>query len=123
MKKVKYYYSDALHIRTISVVTNAEGDVLYIPNAKPIKMKAVPRITVAAVWDTKTNKMYFGSSICAAKDNFKKSVGREIALKRANQFPQIEVQLTKTSGIRAVSKRYANELIKKHLSKYVRPEI
>ena len=49
MKKVKYYYSEAVHIRLMPVVTGTEGDPLYILGSKPVKVKAVPRITVATV--------------------------------------------------------------------------
>lgn len=32
MKKVKYYYSVPVHIRTMPVVTDANGNPVYIPN-------------------------------------------------------------------------------------------
>lgn len=123
MKKVKYYYSEAVHIRTMAVITDAEGNPLYIPDAKPVKVKTLPRITVAAIWDTNTNRMTFGSAICAPADTFKKSVGREVALKRATDFPEVTIQLTKKNRIREISKRYANQLISQHLHKYVRSEV
>lgn len=119
MKKVKYYYSEPVHLRTMNVLTDAEGNPIYIPDAKPVKVKSLPRITVAAVWDTKTDKMTFGSAICAPADVFKKSIGRDVALKRANEFPEVIVRLTKRNKIREISKRYANQLISQHLSKYV----
>ena len=123
MKKVKYYYSEPVHLRTMHVLTNAEGEPIYIPEAKPVKVKALPRITVAAVWDTKTDRMTFGSAICAPADVFKKSIGREVAYKRAMEFPEVTVQLTKRGKIRETSKRYANQLISQHLNKYVRTDI
>lgn len=49
MKKVKYYYSEPVHLRTMNVLTDAEGNPIYIPDAKPVKVKSLPRITVAAV--------------------------------------------------------------------------
>ena len=123
MKKVKYYYSEPVHLRTTYVITDAEGNPMYIPNCKPIKVKNLPRITVAAIWDTKDDKMTFGSAICSPSDNFKKSIGREVALKRASDFPEISVRLTKRNKIRDVSKRYARQLISKNLSKYVQSVI
>lgn len=123
MKKVKYYYSEAVHVRTMSVITDAEGNPMYIPDTKPFKVKNLPRITIAAIWDTKENKMTFGSAICAPSDVFKKSIGREVAFKRATEFPEIIVRLTKKNKIREVSKRYANQLISQHLHKYVRSEV
>lgn len=123
MKKVKYYYSEPVHLRIIPVITDAEGTPLYIPETKPLKVKNLPRITVATIWDTKTDEMWFGCSICAPADTFKKSIGREVALKRATEFPEIKVKLTKKGKIRDVSKKYANQLISDHLSKYVHTNI
>lgn len=123
MKKVKYYYSEPVHVRTIPVITDAEGTPIYIPDSKPLKVKTLPRVTVAAIWDTKTDTLTFASSICAPNDIFKKSVGREVALKRATDFPEVTVKIAKRNRIREVSKRYANELISQHLHKYVRINI
>lgn len=123
MQKVKFYYSKPVHMRTMQVITDAEGNPIFIPDSKPLKVKPLPRITVAAIWDTKTDKMYFGSAICSPKDAFKKSTGREVALKRATDFPEITVQLTKRNRIREISKRYANQLISQHFNKYVYSEI
>lgn len=123
MKKVKYYYSEPVHLRTMHVLTDAEGNPIYIPDAKPIKVRNLPRITVAAVWNTKTDEMTFGSAICAPADVFKKSVGRDVALKRAMEFPEVTIRLTKRSKIRDTSKRYANQLISQHLNKYVRTDL
>lgn len=123
MKKIKFYYSAPVHLRTMNVITDAEGNPMYIPDAKPLKVKPLPRITVAAIWDTKTDEMYFGSAICNPKDGFKKSVGREVSTKRAAEFPEITVKLTRRNRIRDISKRYANQLISQHLQKYVRAEV
>lgn len=123
MKKIKFYYSEPVHLRTMSVITDAEGTPLYIPDSKPIKVKNLPRITVAAIWDTKEDRMTFGSAICAPGDTFKKSIGREVATKRALDFPEITIRLTKRNRIREVSKRYAQQLISQHLNKYVRTDI
>lgn len=123
MKKVKYYYSEAVHLRTMSVVTDAEGNPMYIPDTKPVKVKSLPRVTVAVIWNTKDDTMTFGSAICAPNDTFKKSIGREVALKRATEFPEITIKLTKKNRIRETSKRYANQLISQHLHKYVRTDI
>ena len=123
MKKVKYYYSEAVHIRLMPVATDAEGDPLYILGSKPVKVKVIPRITVATVWDTKTDTMTFGTAICSPKDTFVKAVGRDIALKCATVKPEITVKLTKKNKVRETSKRYANQLISQHLEKYVFTEV
>ena len=94
MKKIKYYYSEAIHVRLMPVATDAEGEPLYILKNKTVKVKNIPRDTVAAIWDTKTDTMTFGTAICAPKDTFKKSVGREIALKCATVKPEIIISIT-----------------------------
>jgi len=123
MKKVKYYYSEPVHLRMLPVITGTQGDPLYIIETKTPVVKTLPRITVAAVLDDKEEVLTFGSAICAPGDTFKKSVGREVALKRAKGFPEITIRLTKRSKISEVSKRYANQLISQHLQKYVRADI
>jgi len=123
MKKIKYYYSEPVHIRTLNILTDAEGNPLYIPETKPVKVKVLPRITVAAVWDTKTDTMTFGSAVCAPADIFRKSVGRDVAYKRAISFPEVIIRVTKRNKVREASKRYANQLISQHLSKYVHTNI
>ena len=119
MKKIKFYYSDAVHVRMLPVITDAEGNVLYVTKGDCPAVKKIPRVTVAAILDTKTDIMTFGSAICAPADTFKKKIGREVATKRTTEFPEITVRLTKRNHIREVSKRYANQLIARHLNKYL----
>ena len=119
MKTVKYYYSAPVHIRHIPVLTDDEGNVMFVYDKVEPSVKRVPRITVASVYDPIENKMTFGAAVCSPKDTFKKSVGREIAEKRARQFPEITVVAIDRRKIREVSQRYANDLIERHLAKYV----
>lgn len=118
-KTVKYYYSAPVHIRRIPVLTDDEGKVLFVYDKVEPSVKRIPRITVASVYDPVNNRMTFGAAICSPKDTFKKSIGREIAEKRARQFPEITVVGIDRRKIRDVSTRYANDLIERHLSKYV----
>lgn len=120
MKTVKFYYSTAIHLRHVPVITDAEGKVMFIYDQIEPTVKVIPRITVASVYDPIANKMTFGAAICSPKDTFKKQIGREIAEKRARQFPEITICGIKRGKIREVSKKYANDLLHKHLSKYVR---
>ena len=118
-KTVKYYYSAPVHIRRIPVLTDDEGKVLFVYDKVEPSVKRIPRITVASVYDPVNNRMTFGTAICSPKDTFKKSIGREIAEKRARQFPEITVVGIDRRKIRDVSTSYANDLIERHLSKYV----
>ena len=123
MKTVKYYYSAPVHVRHIPVLTDDEGNVLFVYDKVEPMVKRVPRITVASVYDPVENKMTFGAAVCSPKDTFKKSIGREIAEKRARQFPEITIVGINRRKIREVSKRYSNDLIERHLAKYVRFEV
>ena len=76
MKTVKYYYSAPVHIRRIPVLTDDEGNVLFIYDKIEPSVKRVPRITVASVYDPIDNRMTFGAAICSPKDTFKKNIGR-----------------------------------------------
>lgn len=120
MKTVKYYYSAPVHIRHIPVLTDDEGKVLFVYDKVEPSVKRVPRITIASVYDPVKNQMTFGAAICSPKDVFKKETGREIAEKRARKFPEITICNIKRGKIREVSKRYANDLIEKHLSGFVK---
>lgn len=119
MKTVKYYYSAPVHIRHIPVLTDDEGNVLFVYDKVEPSVKRIVRITVASVYDPVENKMTFGVAVCSPKDVFKKSIGREIAERRARQSPEITVVAINRKKLREVSKRYANDLIERHLSKHV----
>ena len=121
MKTVKYYYSKPVHVRTIPVMTDAQGQPLYIFNDKSISqvIRTVPRITVASIYDPITNTMAFGVAVCSPKDVFKKSIGRKLAEDRARIKPAVKIAGIKPGRIRSVSKRYANELIGSYISKDV----
>jgi len=121
MKKVKFYYSEATHLAYIPVLTDGKGEAMFILGKKMAKIKKIPRVTVASVYDPKTNTMTFGTAICSTKDLFKKSIGREIAEKRARQFPEITIVGIDPRKLGKVSKRHANDLIEKHLSKWYVP--
>ena len=123
MKTVKYYYSKPVHLRRIPVLTDDEGNVLFVYDRIEPKVKRIPRITVASVYDPNTNTMTFGAAVCSVKDTFSKKIGRELAEKRARQFPETVIRAIKRGKIREVSRRYANDLIAKHLSKYVHVDV
>lgn len=123
MKKVKYYYSNAVHVRLLPIFTDAEGQPLFIPESKPIKRKALPRVTVSAVLDSETDTLSFGVAVCSPKDLFKKSIGRELSYKRAIESPECVVRLVKKNRTREISKKYANQLINQYLGKYVQSDV
>lgn len=119
MKTVKYYYSKPVHLRRLPVLTDDEGNVLFVYDKVDPTVKKIPRITVASVYDPLSNTMTFGVATCSPKDMFSKKVGRELAETRAVEHPEVTVKAIRRGKVREVSTRYANELIERHLSKYV----
>ena len=121
MKTVKYYYSKPVHVRTIPVMTDAQGVPLYIFRDESISrvVRTVPRVTVASIYDPIANTMVFGVAVCSPKDVFKKAIGRKLAEDRARIKPAAKVVGIKPGRVRSVSKRYANELIASYLAKDV----
>jgi hypothetical protein len=124
MKTTKFYYSKPVHVRLIPVMTDAQGEPLYIFRDESITkiVRTVPRVTVASVYDPEKNVMSFGVAVCSPKDIFKKSIGRELALERAKTKP-VAVVSPRRGRIRSVSKRYANEIMSSALSKDVQFEL
>lgn len=120
MKTTKYYYSKPVHIRTTQIMTDAQGEALYLYPSVSQVVRTLPRVTVAAVYDPKENSMCFGMAVCSPKDVFKKSIGRKLAEDRARIKPNVRVVNIKRGCIRSVSKKYANQLISDYLTKDVR---
>lgn len=120
MKTVKFYYSKPVHVRLLPCVTDAQGEPLFLHEKMQSKiMRTLPRITVAAMYDSDTNSMAFGVAVCSPKDVFKKAIGRELAKNRAEVKPIVEVKAIRRGCVRSVSRRYANEIISSYLSKNV----
>ena len=120
MKTVKFYYSKPVHVRTVQIITDAQGEPMFIyPNTSQV-IKTLPRITVASVYDPKENTMSFGIAVCSPKDAFKKATGRKLAEDRGRIHPNIRVVNIKKGCIRSVSKKYANQLISDYITKDVR---
>ena len=118
MKVVKYYYSKCHYLSYCPIVTDANGEPLFIINNKSAKTKRLPRVTIASIYDTETNTMTFASATCSPKDVFSKRVGRQIAFNRAVSAPEVTVVGIDCRRIRETSKDNANKLIEKHLAKY-----
>lgn len=120
MKKVKFYYSAPVHIRHLPVLTNDNGDVLYVYEKTESESKRVPRVTVASCYDPETRTMTFGVAVCSVKDVFIKRIGRELAEKRAKESPKFSTVVVKRNKIREVSRNHAMSLISECLAKYIK---
>lgn len=119
MNKTKFYYSAPMQIRRVPVITDDNGEVLFVYDKVEAICKKLPRVTVASCYDPDTNTMRFGVAVCSTKDQFSKKVGRELAESRALKSPEMTICAIHRKKISKTSKKYASELIKKHMEKYV----
>lgn len=84
MRKPRYYYGPDISIKTVDML--AVNDNLLCEQ-RIIKTKHFPRITICGIYDDETETLSFGAAICSPKDRFVKSIGRDLAFKRANEEP------------------------------------
>lgn len=120
MKTTKYYYSKAVYKVTLDALTDASGNIVYVPDkANNSKPQRVHRVIVASVYNKKDNTLSFGIAVCSPKDKFSKFIGRKLSYSRALTNPQKKVKLKLRTDIRKMSVKYANELIDKYMDIYV----
>ena len=115
MKAVKYYYSEALQLRTLRVLTDAKGDVKIILPSVPEHIKDLPRVTVCSLYDSVENKVRYGVAVCSSKDHFSRKEARRISLERAKIKPSRIIILKKESNLGKISKRIVNEIFESKL--------
>ena len=109
MKKVRYYYSDDLRLGKVEVVLNNFGNPVALSDLiGPIKF--LPRNTICGIYDDEESTMTFGVARCASKDDFVKSVGREISLKRAETNPIRVVHIHPTQKVSDVFMEHALDI-------------
>ena len=121
--KIRFYYSPSLQVRRIPVITNAEGEVLFVYERREATCENIPRVTVASCYDSVTNTMKFGVAICSPEDQFCRKTGRELAKERALKSPKMTICGIHRKDIVSVSKKYAKELIDKYVGKYVQLDL
>ena len=89
MKSIRYFYTPEYKHAIVPVLLDANGQALGVLG-KARNQISLPRLTICSIYDDETKELSFGVSRCSEKDLFVKSVGREKALKRAEESP-IEV--------------------------------
>ena len=90
--KVKYYYTNPLQLRSINVLTDANGNIVFAYDEDPTYIRDIPRATVCTI--LKDNTLSVGYAICSKKDHFNKKTGRNIAFARALNKPYAVVDVT-----------------------------
>lgn len=123
--RTKYFYSPALEIRTMKILTDGSGNQVGVPSEKTTFKKRLPRVAVCSIYFPKENKLQFGTALCSAKDTFVKRKARELSFNRAYRIPEKVVMVKDRKKLKDISRRIANELIKFQLERfhaYVEPD-
>lgn len=115
MNKIRFYYSEPLHIVKETYVVNSEEQVVDLLTLDCIKN--LPRFTVCSIYDQTAKTLCFGVARCSPKDNFVKKIGRDISLDRA-KTNAIKTLTDVTIDIARVSSLWAKDIIKNY-HKYV----
>ena len=97
MKKERFYYGEQLSLSDLEILLDKHNRIIGTGTIS--NRKSLPRVTVCGIWDTETNTMVFGAARCASKDSFEKSIGKELARKRANESPMRTVTITPSEKV------------------------
>lgn len=81
MKKARFYYTTPLVFFKGGILPFG---AISLPEQK---VTFSERHTMAAVYDDEAKTVSFGLATCSVEDRFQKSIGRELALKRAETNP------------------------------------
>lgn len=106
----KYVYSNAIYKVTKDVYVDANGNVVA-HGANKSNFTPIPRYTVCSVYNKEDNTLAFGVARCSHKDAFKRSIGREISLKRALENPITTVTVPTGLRISRMTRDIAFQLI------------
>lgn len=86
---VKYFYEKSRFIETYCVKENHYG----LNEFKTISKKPLRRLTACGIYDTETNVLRIGVSVCSPQDVFRKKEGAKLAYERALNNPITGVEL------------------------------
>lgn len=105
--KAKFYYSVPQQIRSVNVLSDASGNIIYVyPKTKLVKN--LPRITICSILDGDT--LSFGYSTCSHKDTYVKKLGQHIARQRAELNPYKKVTIEDKKDIHVISDAIVSEI-------------
>ena len=105
MKIYRFHYGDPIYKETRITATRAYT----------IKQKFMGQIVVAGIYDTETTTLQVGYARCHPDDNYSKRVGKELALRNAENskiiFPCKREEVAQTLA------EYLNDLEHKYLKR------
>ncbi len=107
MKKNRFYYGDDLSVADLEVVILNE-QLVAVGNTK--HRKKLPRVTICGIYDDEEQTMTFGVTKCSEKDIFIKSIGRELAIKRAEESPYRIVRIKPFQKVSEVFMMHATDI-------------
>lgn len=104
---IKYYYSAPQQIRTGTFLADSNGNLLTVLGGSKY-VRTLPRVTICSILEG--NKVSFGYTTCAAKDQYIKKRGQHIAYVRALKKPYAVFQLENIADIHEISNRVIDEI-------------
>ena len=98
MNNVKFYFSKDFKLANMEVFLGTNNTVIATGNIVS-KLRRIPRITICSIFDPDKKTLTFGVSRCSSKDTFVKSIGRELAFKRAVNNPYKTIHVSDNAKV------------------------
>lgn len=108
MNNVKYYFSKDFKIANMEVLLGTNDTIIATGNFVG-QFTRIPRVTICGIFDPFEKTLTFGVARCSAKDTFVKSIGRDLAYKRAITEPY---KVVSVSNNKKVSEVFINACLK-----------
>ena len=97
MNNIRYYFGSDLKIANMEVLLGTNDTVIAMGSLN--RIKRIPRVTICGIFDPDKKTLTFGATRCSAKDAFVRSIGRNLAYKRAIAEPYKVVSVSDNEKI------------------------
>ena len=92
MESIRYYYGARYKVAQVPMLLDENNEFCGVcGDFKPISN--TPRVTICSIYNNETNEVAFGVARCSHRDQFVKSVGRDLSYYRANESPYKVVKI------------------------------
>lgn len=98
MNNIRYYFSSDLKTANMEVLLGTNNTVIAMGSFVG-HIKRIPRVTICGIFDPDKKMLTFGVARCSAKDTFVRSIGRNLAYKRAITEPYKVVSVSDSEKI------------------------
>ena len=101
MNNVKFYFSKDFKIANMEVLLGTNDTIIATGNFVG-QFTRIPRVTICGIFDPFEKTKTFGVARCSAKDTFVKTIGRDLAYKRAITEPYKVVSVSNDKKVSEV---------------------